>query len=86
MRLICACLDDLVRAGKVRYLAVSNYAAWQIMKALAISDVRGWERFSATQVYYSLESRDAECEIVPLSVDQGLGVVVWSPLACGPTL
>lgn len=76
-------LDDLVRAGKVRYLAVSNYAGWQLMKALAVSDTHGWERFTGTQIYYSLESRDAEYELLPLAVDQGLGVLVWSPLAGG---
>jgi aryl-alcohol dehydrogenase-like predicted oxidoreductase len=76
-------LDTLVRDGKVRYIGVSNYAAWQIMKALSISDARGYERFVSNQVYYSLESRDAEYELLPLSVDQGLGVLVWSPLAGG---
>lgn len=76
-------LDDLVRAGKVRYLAVSNYSGWQVMKALAVSDAHGWERFTGNQIYYSLESRDAEYELLPLSVDQGLGVMVWSPLAGG---
>jgi aryl-alcohol dehydrogenase-like predicted oxidoreductase len=76
-------LNALVDAGKVRYLAVSNYAGWQLMKALALADARGYERFAAQQVYYSLEARDAEYELVPLAVDQGLGVLVWSPLAGG---
>ena len=76
-------LDSLVAAGKVRYLAASNYAGWQLMKALALADSRGFERFSAQQIYYSLEARDAEYELVPLSVDQGLGILVWSPLAGG---
>jgi aryl-alcohol dehydrogenase-like predicted oxidoreductase len=76
-------LDALVASGKVRYLAASNYAGWQLMKALAIADSRGFERFSAQQVYYSLEARDAEYELVPLSIDQGLGILVWSPLAGG---
>jgi aryl-alcohol dehydrogenase-like predicted oxidoreductase len=76
-------LDSLVTAGKVRYLAASNYAGWQLMKALAVADSRGFERFAAQQVYYSLEARDAEYELVPLSVDQGLGILVWSPLAGG---
>src|ERR1700744_1365975 len=76
-------LDSLVTAGKVRYLAASNYAGWQLMKALAVADSRGYERFSAQQIYYSLEARDAEYELVPLSVDQGLGILVWSPLAGG---
>jgi aryl-alcohol dehydrogenase-like predicted oxidoreductase len=76
-------LDALVTAGKVRYLAASNYAGWQLMKALAVADDRGLERFAAQQVYYSLEARDAEYELVPLAVDQGLGILVWSPLAGG---
>jgi aryl-alcohol dehydrogenase-like predicted oxidoreductase len=76
-------LNSLVEAGKVRYLAVSNYAGWQLMKALAIADAHGFERFAAQQIYYSLEARDAEYELVPLSVDQGLGILVWSPLAGG---
>lgn len=76
-------LDSLVASGKVRYLAASNYAGWQLMKALAISDARGYERFAAEQIYYSLEARDAEYELVPLAIDQGLGVLVWSPLAGG---
>jgi aryl-alcohol dehydrogenase-like predicted oxidoreductase len=76
-------LNTLVQAGKVRYLAASNFAGWQLMKALAIADARGYERFAAQQIYYSLEARDAEYELVPLSVDQGLGILVWSPLAGG---
>jgi aryl-alcohol dehydrogenase-like predicted oxidoreductase len=76
-------LDQLVRSGKVRYLGVSNYAGWQLMKALAVSDAHGYQRFVSNQIYYSLESRDAEYELLPLSVDQGLGVMAWSPLAGG---
>lgn len=76
-------LDTLVRSGKVRYLGVSNYAGWQLMKALATADRHGYQRFVANQIYYSLESRDAEYELVPASVDQGLGILVWSPLAGG---
>jgi aryl-alcohol dehydrogenase-like predicted oxidoreductase len=76
-------LDSLVRAGKVRYLGVSNYSDWQLMKALAIADAHGYERFVSNQIYYSLESRDAEYELVPVSLDQGLGILVWSPLAGG---
>jgi aryl-alcohol dehydrogenase-like predicted oxidoreductase len=76
-------LNALVEAGKVRYLAASNYAGWQLMKALAVADAHGYERFAAQQIYYSLEARDAELELVPLAVDQGLGVLVWSPLAGG---
>ena len=76
-------LNSLVSAGKVRYLAASNYTGWQLMKALSVADSHGFERFAAQQVYYSLEARDAEYELVPLAVDQGLGILVWSPLAGG---
>jgi aryl-alcohol dehydrogenase-like predicted oxidoreductase len=76
-------LDDLVRSGKVRYIGASNYAAWHLMKALAISDSRLLERFASQQIYYSLQNRDAENELVPVSIDQGLGILVWSPLAGG---
>ena len=76
-------LDDLVRSGKVRYIGCSNYAAWQIMKALAISKEQHLERFRCTQSYYSLAGRDLEREIVPLLKDQNLGLLVWSPLAGG---
>ena len=76
-------LDTLVTSGKVRYLGVSNFAGWQVMKALATSDAHGWERFVSNQVYYSLEGRDAEWELLPLAVDQGLGVMAWAPLAGG---
>jgi len=78
-----AALNDLVRSGKVRYIGCSNYAAWHLMKALAISDARLLERFVSQQVYYSLQNRDVEAEHVPLTVDQGLGILVWSPLAGG---
>ena len=76
-------LDTLVRSGKVRYLAASNYSGWQLMKALAAAGTGGYERFVAEQIYYSLEARDAEYELVPLALDQGLGILVWSPLAGG---
>lgn len=76
-------LDDLVRAGKVRYIGCSNYAAWQIMKSLAISKEQHLERFRCTQSYYSLAGRELEREIVPLIKDQNLGLLVWSPLAGG---
>ena len=76
-------LDDLVRSGKVRYIGASNYAAWHLMKALAISEARLLERFASQQIYYSLQNRDAETELVPVSIDQGLGILVWSPLAGG---
>ena len=76
-------LDTLVKSGKVRYVGVSNYAGWQAMKALGIAERHGFQRFVTQQIYYSLESRDAEYELVPLAVDQGLGILVWSPLAGG---
>jgi len=76
-------LDDLVRAGKVRYVGCSNLAAWQIMKSLAISREQHLERFRCTQSYYSLVGRELEREIVPLLADQRLGLLVWSPLAGG---
>src|SRR5436190_7349734 len=76
-------LDTLVRDGKVRYVGASNYAGWQLMKALATADRHGYQRFVSQQIYYSLQSRDAEYELVPLAVDQGLGILVWSPLAGG---
>ncbi|HEV8643965.1 MAG TPA: aldo/keto reductase [Burkholderiales bacterium] len=76
-------LEDLVRSGKVRYLGLSNYAAWQLMKGVAISERRGWSRFESIQAYYSLAGRDIEREIVPVALDQGLGILVWSPLAGG---
>ncbi len=78
-----AALDLLVRAGKVRYVGCSNYAGWQLMKALGIADRQGLPRFVSQQIYYSLQSRDAEYELIPAAVDQGLGVLVWSPLAGG---
>ena len=76
-------LDALVQSGKVRYLAASNYSGWQLMKALAAADRHDYQRFAAQQIYYSLEARDAEYELVPLALDQGLGILVWSPLAGG---
>ena len=76
-------LDDLVRSGKVRYVGCSNYAAWHLMKALWTADREGVTPFISQQVYYSLQARDIENEIVPLCVDQGLGILVWSPIAGG---
>jgi aryl-alcohol dehydrogenase-like predicted oxidoreductase len=76
-------LDDLVRAGKVRYVGCSNYAGWQLMKALGVSERRGLARFSCQQIHYTLQAREAEYELVPISIDQGLGILVWSPLAGG---
>ena len=76
-------LDDLVRAGKVRYIGCSNLAAWQLMKALGVSHDLGLERFRCTQSYYSLAGRELERETIPLLKDQNLGLLVWSPLAGG---
>jgi aryl-alcohol dehydrogenase-like predicted oxidoreductase len=76
-------LDDLVGRGLVRTLGCSNLAAWQIMKALGISAREGYARFETVQAYYTIAGRDLEREIVPLVIDQGLGVMVWSPLAGG---
>ena len=76
-------LDDCVSRGFVRTIGCSNLAAWQIMKALGISDKHGYARFETVQAYYSIAGRELEREIVPLVEDQGLGVMVWSPLAGG---
>ncbi len=76
-------LDDLVRAGKVRYIGCSNLSGWHAMKALATSERQGLERYISQQIYYSLISREAEYELVPLGIDQGVGILVWSPLAFG---
>ncbi len=76
-------LHDLVRSGKVRYIGLCNLSAWQIMKALAISAREGWSKFVSVQAYYTIAGRDLEREIVPLIEDQGLGLMVWSPLAGG---
>ncbi|RMI35389.1 aldo/keto reductase [Nocardia stercoris] len=80
---VVAALDDLVRAGKIRYLGASNFAGWQLMKSLAAADARGRSRYVAHQVYYSLVGRDYEWELMPLASDQGVGAVVWSPLGWG---
>lgn len=76
-------LDDLVREGYVRYVGVSNWAAWQIMKALGISERLGLARFQTLQAYYTVAGRDLEREIVPLLQSEGVGLLVWSPLAGG---
>ena len=76
-------LNDAVRAGKVRYLGVSNHTAWQIMKAQGISERQNWSRFESIQAYYSIAGRELEREIVPMAQDQHLGIMVWSPLAGG---
>ena len=76
-------LDTLQRSGKVRYIGASNYTGWQLMKALGVADRHGHQRFVTQQVYYSLQARDAEYELVPIALDQGIGILVWSPLAGG---
>ena len=76
-------LDDLVRAGKIRYIGVSNFSGWHLMKSLAVADRYGYSRYIANQAYYSLIGRDYEWEQMPLGLDQGVGAVVWSPLGWG---
>ncbi len=76
-------LDHLVRSGKVRYVGCSNFAGWQVMKGLGIAERAGLPRFVSQQIYLSLQERSAEYEIVPSAIDQGLGLLVWSPLAGG---
>ncbi len=78
-----AALDDLVRAGKTRYIGLCNMAAWQIMKALGVSEQRRLAKFVSVQAYYTIASRELERELVPLMQDQKLGLMVWSPLAGG---
>ena len=78
-----AALDTLVKSGKVRYIGCSNFAGWQVMKALKASESIGAEKYVSNQIYYSLQSRDAETEIVPMALDQGIGILVWSPIAGG---
>lgn len=80
---VLSALDQLVRQGKIRYVGVSNFAGWQIMKSLAAADRHGWPRYVANQVYYSLVGRDYEWDLMPLGLDQGLGALVWSPLGWG---
>ena len=80
---VLATLGDLVAAGKLRYVGVSNFSGWQVMKSLAIAERSGHPRYVAHQVYYSLLGRDYEWELMPLALDQGLGALVWSPLGWG---
>jgi aryl-alcohol dehydrogenase-like predicted oxidoreductase len=75
--------DDLVRAGKIRYAGCSNYAGWQLMKAMSISDRLGIRRYISQQINYSLLARDAEHELVPAGLDQRIGIMAWSPLQFG---
>jgi len=76
-------LDLLVSSGKVRYVGASNFSAWHLMKALHLGERDRLPRLVSQQIYYSLQAREAEYELVPLSVDQGVGILVWSPLAGG---
>ncbi|MCA1405997.1 aldo/keto reductase [Ensifer sp. IC3342] len=80
---VLSTLDLLVRAGKLRYVGVSNFSGWQLMKSLALAERYGYPRYVANQVYYSLVGRDYEWELMPLGLDQGVGALVWSPLGWG---
>ncbi|MEJ5978994.1 aldo/keto reductase [Novosphingobium sp. PS1R-30] len=80
---LMATLDQLIAAGKLRYAGVSNYPGWQLMKAQAVAERNGWQRFVAHQAYYSLIGRAYEADLMPLGVDQGIGALVWSPLGWG---
>ena len=80
---VLSTLDGLVRAGKIRYLGVSNFSGWHLMRGLAVSERHGWSRYVAHQAYYSLIGRDYEWELMPLGLEQGVGAVVWSPLGWG---
>ncbi|MBB2685009.1 aldo/keto reductase [Rhizobium sophoriradicis] len=80
---VLATLDGLIASGKIRYVGVSNFAGWELMKSLATADRHGHPRYVAHQVYYSLAGRDYEWELMPLGADQGVGALVWSPLAWG---
>ncbi|WP_186101329.1 aldo/keto reductase [Burkholderia gladioli] len=80
---VLSTLDDLVRAGKIRYTGVSNFSGWHLMKSLDVADRYGYPRYVANQTYYSLIGRDYEWELMPLGIDQGVGAVVWSPLGWG---
>lgn len=76
-------LEDIVRSGRARYIGVSNWAAWQIAKALGIAERRGWDKFVSLQAFYTVANRELEREIVPMLESEGLGLMVWSPLAGG---
>ena len=80
---VMSTLDDLVRAGKVRFIGASNFSGWQLMKSQAVAERYGYARYVANQAYYSLIGRDYEWELMPLGLDQGIGAVVWSPLGWG---
>jgi aryl-alcohol dehydrogenase-like predicted oxidoreductase len=76
-------LDELVRGGKVRYIGASNHSGWQLLKALGVQRLLGLHPYVSEQIYYSLQERSVEYELIPAAIDQGLGVLVWSPLAGG---
>lgn len=80
---VLATFDQLVRAGKLRYVGVSNFSGWHLMKSLSVAERYGWPRYVAHQAYYSLVGRDYEWELMPLGLDQGVGAMVWSPLGWG---
>src|SRR5258706_7754643 len=78
-----ATLDDMVRAGKIRYIGCSNFSGWHLMKSLAYAEKHGLARYVAHQAYYSLVGRDYEWELMPLALDQKVSAVIWSPLGWG---
>jgi len=80
---VLSTLDQLVRAGKILYVGVSNFSGWHLMKSLAVAGRYGYPRYVANQTYYSLVGRDYEWELMPLGLDQGIGAIVWSPLGWG---
>ncbi len=76
-------LDTLIKQGKIRYIGCSNFSAWHLMKALGVSNEHKYQRFVTQQIHYTLEAREVEYELLPIAVDQGVGVLAWSPLAGG---
>ncbi len=80
---VLSTLDGLVKSGKVRYIAASNFSGWHLMKSLGVSERYGWSRYVAHQAYYSLLGREYEWELMPLALDQKVGTIVWSPLGWG---
>jgi aryl-alcohol dehydrogenase-like predicted oxidoreductase len=80
---VLSTLDNLIKSGKVRYIACSNFSGWHLMKSLSVSERYGWARYVANQAYYSLIGREFEWELMPLGLDQKVGTLVWSPLGWG---
>ncbi|WP_316783977.1 aldo/keto reductase [Pedobacter frigiditerrae] len=76
-------LDNLIQSGKIRYIAVSNFSGWHLMKSLSVSERYGWSKYIGHQVLYSLYDREFELELMPLAIDQNIGTMVWSPLSSG---